>query len=63
MRLADRSSIGIALFSTLLTACGSLPPTPASPAANTSAYFDNTNRNDVLSGGARLIPIDRKSVV
>ena len=61
MRPAARSWSGIALlstlFSTLLTACGSLPPPPASPAANASAYFDNTNRNDVLSGGTRLIPI------
>lgn len=55
--IARLSTLFFALISTLLTACGSLPPNPASTATNASVYFDNTNRNDVLSGGTRLIPI------
>ena len=38
----------------LLHACA--PESP--PAAGSSPYFDNTGREDVLSGGVRLIPIE-----
>jgi proline iminopeptidase len=35
---------------------------PASPPADeTPAYFDNTGRDDVLSGGVRLIPVETPS--
>jgi proline iminopeptidase len=42
----------------LATACAQPEPTPP-PATQpaSSAYFDNTGRDDVLSGGAKMIPI------
>ncbi len=46
-----------------LAACAAPPPAADSPAAAAAApaakvdYFDNTGRTDVLSGGARKIPI------
>jgi len=49
-----------ALVLPVVAACGSTPaasPAPAAPPAAASAYFDNTGRSDVLSGGVRMIPI------
>ena len=46
-----------------LAACGAPPPAAVSPVAPAAAptakvsYFDTTGRTDVLSGGARKIPI------
>jgi len=45
-------AIGMGL---LLAACTVRPPAPEAPAS--SGYFDNTGRDDVLSGGVKLIPI------
>ena len=42
-------------------ACSSAPETPpvaSSAPAPASAYFDNTGRDDVLSGGVKMIPIN-----
>ena len=36
-------------------------PSGAQTAAQTAAYFDNTGRDDVLSGGVRMIPIHTPS--
>ncbi len=38
-----------------LAACAAPPPQAPTPAA--SSYFDNTGRDDVLSGGVKMIPI------
>jgi len=46
----------IAVGSIVLWAGCAAPPAPA-PAAPASAYFDNTGRDDVLSGGVKMIPI------
>ena len=54
----------LALFVMALGACKA-PPAPPAPAAPTAAatptaaasYFDNTGRDDVLSGGVKMIPI------
>jgi len=43
----------------LLSACASEPPSTQTPAA----YFDNSGRDDVLSGGVKLIPIETPSGV
>ncbi|MEO6154383.1 MAG: hypothetical protein ABIP16_01480, partial [Thermomonas sp.] len=52
----------------MLTGCGldATPPTqPTSPtqlvAATSASYFDNTGRDDVLSGGVKMIPIHTPS--
>lgn len=47
----------IGLATAFLVACSSLPPVANSVSLSTAAYFDNTNRSDVLSGGVKLIPI------
>ena len=47
----------IGLATAFLVACSSLPPVANSVSLSTSAYLDNTNRSDVLSGGVKLIPI------
>ena len=55
--------LGAALLG--LAACRQAPaptPTPSpsampAPAAAPWAYFDNSGRDDVLSGGTRMIPI------
>ena len=39
------------------SAATSSAPSTAAPSASPSSWFDNTGRQDVLSGGARLIPI------
>jgi proline iminopeptidase len=41
----------------LIQACGTEGP----PDGAVSSYFDNTGRDDVLSGGVRLIPIETES--
>jgi proline iminopeptidase len=38
-------------------ACSAAPATTAAPSAPASAYFDNTGRDDVLSGGVKMIPL------
>ena len=50
----------------LLGVCGSVPsapplPTPAPSSAAASSYFDHTGRDDVLTGGIKLIPISTPS--
>ena len=49
--------VGVALG---LAACSppASPPSPAQPAVATSSYFDNSGRDDVLSGGVKQITID-----
>ena len=39
-----------------LNACANNAPPPAPPAA-TNAYLDNSGRDDVLTGGVKMIPI------
>jgi len=46
----------LALATSLLAACATEAPETAAPAA--SEYFDNTGRDDVLSGGVKMIPIE-----
>ena len=49
-----RRCVPLTMLVSLSFACGQAPaPTP--PAS--TGYFDNTNRDDVLSGGVRMIPI------
>jgi len=45
-----------ALVAALLTGCA--PEAPPPPADSARSYFDNTGRDDVLSGGVKLIPIE-----
>ena len=47
------TSIAAAVLCTLAVSCGQ---PPASPARATS-YFDNSGRDDVLSGGVKMIPV------
>ena len=42
-------------------ACVAEAPPPGDSSGNSPGYLDNTGRNDVLSGGVRLIPIDTPS--
>ena len=51
--------VAVALGLLSLAACGSRPSTIAPDLAATAraAYFDNTGRTDVVSGGVRMIPI------
>ena len=42
------------VFVAMLSACASLPPAGNAVA---NSFFDNANRDDVLGGGSRLIPI------
>jgi proline iminopeptidase len=42
---------------TLFCGCTKAAPPADAPAASTSAYFDYSGRDDVLSGGVRMIPI------
>jgi proline iminopeptidase len=44
-------------FVALAAALLMLVVSPSSSAASTNKYFDNTGRNDVLTGGVRMIPI------
>lgn len=44
------------LMAVLLSACA--PEGPPAPVDAESSYFDNTGRDDVLSGGAKMIPIE-----
>jgi len=41
----------------LLAGCGARPTAAPAVAAPASSYFDNTGRDDVLSGGAKMIPV------
>jgi proline iminopeptidase len=41
----------------VLQACAGRPATSQTTAPSLSAYFDNSGRDDVLSGGVKLIPI------
>jgi proline iminopeptidase len=62
------SRLFIALLPALLAACSAAPPPPAgdpgpaaamtSQATAASAYFDTTGRDDVLSGGVKMVEID-----
>jgi proline iminopeptidase len=42
----------------LLAACAPLPGTPGATSGGHDRYFDDSGRDDVLSGGVRMIPID-----
>jgi proline iminopeptidase len=44
----------LALAVLTLTSCSSVPPVALAPAPS---YFDNTGRDDVLTGGVKMIPI------
>jgi proline iminopeptidase len=50
----------IAVFLLILQACAAQEPA-VQASAEGSAYFDNTGRDDVLSGGVRIIPIETPS--
>ena len=56
-----RPPVALGLSAVIATcACSSAPATPpvaSSAPAPASAYFDNTGRDDVLSGGVKMIPI------
>jgi proline iminopeptidase len=45
----------LVLLALLLAACNQ---TPAPEAPKVSSYLDYSNRDDLLSGGARMIPIE-----
>jgi len=45
----------LALVTLPLASCAPAAPPPAAPAP--SAYLDNTGRDDVLTGGVKMIPI------
>ena len=52
--------LSFALVLASVAACESKPAAgsaPAVPPAQSAAYFDNTGRTDVLTGGVRMIPI------
>jgi proline iminopeptidase len=60
-RSTVRNFLGFAVLMFAVTcsaaSCEKAPETQPVPAAATAAYFDNTGRADVWSGGARMIPI------
>ncbi len=59
--MAKLTSLAL-LFVTLLIGCGGAQhDPPAAASARLSAYFDNAGRDDVLTGGVRMIPIDTPS--
>jgi len=45
-------------FTTAVLLSGCVPEAPPAAEAPASSYFDNTGRDDVLSGGVKLIPIE-----
>src|ERR1051325_9293386 len=47
----------LALAALLLASCAAPPPPPPPAAASSSPYLDYSGREDVLSGGVRMIPI------
>ncbi|HEY0783025.1 MAG TPA: proline iminopeptidase-family hydrolase [Thermoanaerobaculia bacterium] len=53
-------SVGLAvaaLFALCLSSCAPAPAAPPAAAGTPASYFDSTGRDDVLSGGAKRIPI------
>ncbi len=47
---------------TVLAACSPTPPAAVADTADESlAYYDNTGRDDLLSGGVKMIPITTPS--
>lgn len=46
----------LAVLAFLLAACAAEPPAPG--AVTSASYFDRTGRDDVLSGGVKLVPIE-----
>src|SRR5262245_49053945 len=52
-------SVAIGVAARSMIGCSTPPPPVAQAAAGPSlqSYFDNTGRDDVLSGGARMTPI------
>lgn len=59
--MAKLTSLAILLVTLLIGCGGAQHEPPAAASAGRSAYFDNAGRDDVLTGGVRMIPIDTPS--